>query len=373
MLLQSVEVRGFRNLSHVAIGPGPHWTALLGENGQGKTNLLEALYLAASLRPLRPASRRALVQAGSTSASITANVAHRSTGLVHEIGYHLDGAKRRLSMDGKPCTVDRYLGGLVTVAFMPDDLELSKGGPDNRRRFLDRGLLNMKPAYLRLALRYARALRDKNRLLTRGATNGEIDAFDEVLAHEGARVVAERMSFVSTVAPLVSERFAQIAHPAPKLAVRYRASVEGGPEEIRATLAAHRAKDRARGRTSAGPHLDDLELSLDGAPARERASQGQHRAIALALKLAELQTAVDSLGEPPVLLLDDMSSELDARRTRHLFDVVQLLSVQVFLTATEPPRGLFDAISAAGRSVVIQDVRGGALGSPWAWGKADSP
>lgn len=368
MYLLEAELSDFRNYSSARLEPSPEITALIGPNGQGKTNLIEALYLVAGLRPLRPVPRRALIRNGARRTEIRLRVQRRSTGLTHDLELTLEGSSRVLSKDGKKVSADSFLGTLVAVAFTPDDLQLAKAGPDGRRRFLDRALLNARPTYLGRALRYARAVRERNQLLARDGSDPELDAFDMLVAQEGAAILDARQAYVSRLGPRVVERFRDIARPAPTLGVRYRSSVEGGGEEgldarLCAALGARRESDRRRRTTSVGPHLDDLVFELDGVAAKERASQGQHRALILALKLVELELLSESLEEPPLLLLDDMSSELDPGRSRQLFESVRELEGQVVLTSTSEPNALRDIVGAH-RSFVVQEVSEGELGAP---------
>ena len=170
MRLLSAELEGFRNFERAELHPSPFVTGLVGENGQGKTNALEAIYLISALRPLRSVPRKALIKEGFREAKISVRVSHANTGLEHELELRLDGSSRTLLKDGKKVSASELLGGLVAVAFTPDDLQLPKGSPDGRRRFLDRALLNSRPSYLGHALRYARAMKDRNRLLARDAS-----------------------------------------------------------------------------------------------------------------------------------------------------------------------------------------------------------
>jgi DNA replication and repair protein RecF len=342
MRFLQLDVRNFRNLEQARIECGPNLTAVIGENGQGKTNTLEALYFVAGLRPLRNVQRKALVRTGATDARLQLSVHRERTGLTHELRVDISSGRRHLSKDRKKVDTASFVGTAVAVAFTPDDLSVSKGGPDGRRRFLDRAIFNHQPAYLGHALRYGRALKERNRLLAEGAADGVLEAYDDVVAAEGAEIAVRRHRFVEDVVPQIRERFRSIADPAPPLEVRLRASVtdlgattvEAARSALRQALSDRRGTDRRRRKTTVGPHLDDLELLLDGHPARDRASQGQHRALALALKLAELTHLSQKLEEPPVLLLDDMSSELDDRRSQNLFACVREIRGQVILTST---------------------------------------
>ncbi|MGF1509015.1 MAG: DNA replication/repair protein RecF [Myxococcota bacterium] len=362
MRILEASITHFRNLAHVQLAPSAHFTALVGSNGQGKTNALEAIYFAAALRPLRSAPRKALIRAGQQSCRLHLKVKHERTGLSHDLTVILEPGRRRLQRDQSPASTTDFIGHLVVVAFVPDDLDLAKGSPEGRRRFLDRALLNQQPSYLQHALRYQKALKDRNRLLSEGGADDLLVAYDRVLAHEGLEIARRRTELMADLAPRVREKFQHIAYPAPRLDARLQSKVAGisEPNMYTKELSRRRVRDRAMKKTSWGPHLDDITITLDDAPAREWASQGQHRAIALAFKLAELTVLADHLGEAPILLLDDMSSELDHARSQNLFETVRTLDGQVILTSTSDPREIARTLGQP-EDLKVYGVEDGAL------------
>lgn len=367
MRILAAEIVDFRNIERADVQFAPRLTAFVGPNGQGKTNFLEAMYVVAALRPLRNGSRRDLVRSGAVRAVVRLQVEAQRTGLRHQLELTIERGGRVVAKDGKRCEATEFLGVLVAVAFTPDDLEVSKGSPDLRRRFLDRAILNSRPAYLERALRYAQALKARNKLLARPQLDATLlDAYDETVASAGAEVAVARACFVEVIAPRIEAQFAAIAAPAPPLTVRYSsglgdalASVGSARERMIELLAAKREADVRRGTTSVGPHLDDLELVMEGAPARTRASQGQHRALVLALKLAEISHITETLGEPPVLLLDDISSELDLSRSQQLFATLAPHAGQVLLTTTDLRQLdlVSDTLAAAQRTYAVDGGR----------------
>jgi DNA replication and repair protein RecF len=340
--LLRLAIRDFRNLAAVDLEPSPRATILLGENGQGKTNLLEAVYLLATLKPLRGARLAEVVRFGEERAQVAADF--DGPGGVRRAAVLVQAGGRTAFLDGKPQDrLDAYFEGLAAVCFAPDDLLLVKAGPDGRRRFVDRAAFNRWPAVLGEVREFVRALRARNAALRTAPPDVET-SFRTPLVRAAARLLVRRRALVEELAPRLAQAFAEISGPgAPAAVLSYRPSggmeVQGGEEELAARLAEVLAtrleRDREKGFTSAGPHADDLALSLDGRTARLYGSQGQQRALVLALKIAEIENLRAALGRPPLLLLDDVSSELDPAKNRFLLGYLAALPAQVFLTSTD--------------------------------------
>jgi DNA replication and repair protein RecF len=265
-------------------------------------------------------------------------------GGLRRVAVQLQAGARTAYLDGKvQDRLDAYFEGLAAVCFAPDDLLLVKAGPDGRRRFLDRAAFNRWPAVLGEAREFLRALRARNAALRTAAPEVEA-SFREPLVRAGARLLVRRRALLDELAPRVAAAFAEISGPgAPAALLGYRPSgglrLEGDEAELAGRLAAlledRLPRDREKGYTSAGPHMDDLVLSLDGRGARLYGSQGQQRALVLALKIAEIENLRSALGRPPLLLLDDVSSELDPAKNRYLLGYLSGLPAQVFLTSTD--------------------------------------
>jgi len=369
MRILSAQISNFRNIESAKLEFSSGVNALIGPNGQGKTNALEALYCIAALRPLRNVTRANLVQTGHKVANIKVNVSVKATGLEHELQQTLTSSSRKLRKDGKTSDANNILGTLTAVAFTPDDLEISKGSPDLRRKFIDRAILNTRPAYLETALTYSRAVKSRNKLLSDDGDEILLDAYDETVAKAGAEIVHARKNYCLEFTPDVVRFFKEIARPCPELTINYSStineivdleSIDKTTENFIELLYNRRQKDRWRKSTTRGPHLDDLKIEFDGASAKTRASQGQHRALVLAIKLAEIVHLERSLQEPPVLLLDDISSELDAVRSEQLFAQLSDLDAQVILTTTHEsqiPKSLRDSLEPTR----IYDVHSGKL------------
>ena len=362
MRLLSLDVRDFRNLARVRLEPSPRATVLVGRNGQGKTNLLESIFFLTTLKPLRGVRLAELVRFGATSARVEGSF--DGPGGARRVAVEVEPGARTAFLDGKPQDrLDDYFEGLAAVCFSPDDLLLVKGGPEGRRRFLDRAAFNRWPAVLAEAREFLRALRERNAALRTASPEVE-QSFRTPLVRAAARLLVRRQALVRELAPRVATAFAEIAGgdgPAARLAYRPASGmpVEGDEAALRdrleEILALRLERDRDRGYTSAGPHMDDLTLALDGRGARLYGSQGQQRALVLALKIAEIENLRASLGRPPLLLLDDVSSELDPDKNRYLLRYLGMLPAQAVLTTTD--RRLLE--SAAGPDTVFYRVEGG--------------
>ena len=342
MILRELRARGWRNLASLALRPGPGATVLFGQNGQGKTNILEAAYTALCFRSFRTSSLSDLVAWGSQGASVEAEIT--VGGIDRVLNIQISQGHKSTSLDGKAVRRDASaLLGVGAVLFAPEDLRLPKAAAAERRRFLDRAVFGGYRPYFREALTFERALKSRNALLRGGPVEATLLAsYDEKLAEAGARIVIRRREMVGSLMPRLEATFCRI-HSAAGVGMHYRSDprVEAAENEgevtvaLREGLAAHRETDQRRGFTGFGPQTDDLELDLAGHLARGHASQGQLRSLVLALKLAELEHLREVLGEAPLLLLDDVASELDEERRRSLFEAMTALSCQSLITVTE--------------------------------------
>lgn len=335
--LQALELRGFRNLKPTSFRPGPRFNVVHGDNGQGKSNLLEAIDYLRRLKSFRGASTDELIAHGQPAADLRARLDLPPAPRTYQVRLQR-GAARKIAVDGKrPRSHAAHAAACQIVLFHAGDLQLTSGGPDQRRGFLDRMLEAFDTSYASTLASYDRALRSRNRLLKADRPDrNAIRAFDALLADAGAVIGQSRTQLVTEMAASVAEMFETISQQALGLRLAYEPRVEPTVAELSRALTDNLPKDLARGFTTAGPHSDDLGFHFRQARAKRFASQGQHRAIVLALKVVELQELARRVGSLPILLLDDVSSELDRTRNRLFFQALSALGGQVFLTTTHP-------------------------------------
>ncbi len=342
MKLRELRVRGWRNLASVTLKPGAATTVLFGQNGQGKTNLLEAAYTALCFRSFRTNSLSELIAWNESGATVEADITVRE--IDRTLKLQVIEGRKLTQLDNKAVRRDSSsLVGVGAVFFGPEDLRLPKAAASERRRFLDRAVFGGYRPYFREAQAFEKILKSRNVLLRNGANDATLLAsYDERLAEAGARIVVRRRALAESLRPILRNTFQKIHSEIP-VDVLYRSDsrIEEAQGEaqialaIQEGLAAHRMVDERRGFTGFGPQTDDLELRMAGHLAREHASQGQLRSLVLALKVAELEHLEKELHEPPLLLLDDVASELDEERRRRLFEAMAALDCQSLVTVTE--------------------------------------
>ena len=336
LAVESLSIRDFRNLASVDIELGPRLNVLSGDNGQGKTNLVEAAYVLATSKSFRTSKLHDLVRLGAFTASVRGRLSEDGEGREQSVG--LRSGMRAVRVDGKrPATLADYAMRTPAVVFHPGALALSAGAGTERRRLLDRLALYLSPTSLADAESYGRALRSRQRVLdSRGELAADLDGWEDLIVEHGLALSEARDRAARMLVPAAAVAFARIGAPGMTLDLRYQRGSPLDAESFRAALSKNRRRDRARRSATIGPHRDDLSISLSGLSARGMASQGQHRAIVLSLKLAEIEVIGSARGVRPMLLLDDVSSELDRDRTLSLFASLSREQSQVLLTTTRP-------------------------------------
>lgn len=350
MWLNALRLKAFRNYAALEFAQPAEINLFVGQNAQGKSNLLEAIYFLATGRSFRTPAERELIAWGESGAQLAAHVTCGQT--EHDISIQLETARpKRILLDREPLgRLSELYGVFNAVLFTPEDLQLVKGGPEQRRRFLDVLMFQISRGYRQESLRFHRVLKQRNQVL-KALADGQGDrallgAFTEQYCDAGARLTARRAQAVRALAVHAADAYAAISR-FETLSLRYVPSFadstaapepaweDAGAMRLRLEQEAARLAraETLRAQTLFGPQRDDLALTLDGREARAFASQGQQRSIVLALKQAELAYLEATSGEPPVLLLDDVLSELDEERRAHLLGGISG-RVQTFVTTT---------------------------------------
>lgn len=334
MHLARLRLRDFRNYPRLDVAFGPGFHVLLGHNAQGKTNLLEAIYLLATLRSFRGVGGAQMIRHGQKGYFIGATVVGQGS---REIKIYWSPQQRKVNLDAQPVKrLTDYLGALRAVVFCTEDLQLVKGPGRVRRRFLDLLLAQTHATYLPLLQRYAQALRSRNALLKqRLPDEAALDGFTRELIKLGTEVTRLRHELVPRLSPLARLAHRRIAPEAEDLRLEYLPSIQ---RDFAVELAQIRSRERTYRMTLLGPHRDELQLLLNDRSAAQFGSEGQKRTLAIALKMAQAEYLTALHGTPPLLLIDDVMGELDAKRRSGLLPLLarshQALG-QVFMTCTE--------------------------------------
>lgn len=352
MKLRRIVLDGFRNYTDFTADFSPGVNVIWGENAQGKTNLLEAIGFLSGARSHRARGDKELISFHRDRGTITAEVTSRGRDFLLEVQL-FRGARRRLFVNHVKCKTAAELGGIVqTVLFCPEDLALIKAGAAERRSFLDHAICQLRPRYAEALAQYNKLLDHKTRILRDWEKHPSLldvlEDFNEAMARAGALVIHYRAHFVRKLAEKAAQIQTEFSGGRETLALHY-ATVSTvrdplGPtvelyEDLRRHQDSHAKAERDARSCLSGPHKDDLVARINGQPARQYASQGQTRTAALSLKLAERELFRDDTGQWPILLLDDVLSELDARRQD--FVLRRITGGQVILTGCEAPDGTF--------------------------------
>ena len=379
--LAHLRLRDFRNYPRLDTDFAPGFHLLLGDNAQGKTNILEAIYLMATLRSFRGVGGAQMIRHGAkgyfVGGTVVGGLIHgfapgsageegsgekavisknpnpsprpspRSGGarekeimthyIDHEIKMYWSARERKLGLDGQPVKkLADYLGALRTVVFCTEDLQLVKGAARSRRRFLDLLLAQTQPGYLPLLQRYMHTVRARNALLKHRTTDeAALESFSAELVKLGNEIIRARSGLVPKFSPLARLAYRRISNDAEELRIEYQPSVKN---DFAVELAAARAREKTFRATLVGPHRDDLQLLQNEKSAAQFGSEGQKRTLAIALKMAQAEYLAGIHGSPPVLLIDDVMGELDVKRRSGflpLLEQARRTSGQVFMTCTE--------------------------------------
>jgi DNA replication and repair protein RecF len=334
MHLAHLRLRDFRNYARLDVDFAPGFHLFLGDNAQGKTNVLETIYLIATLRSFRGVGGAQMVRHGQKGYFVGSELVGQGQ---HETKMYWSVRERSLSLDGRPVRkLTDYLGILRTVVFCTEDLLLIKGPGRARRRFLDLLLSQTYPTYLPLLQRYTQALRSRNALLKQPARDATaLEGFSRELVAAGHEIIRLRRELAPKFAPLVQAAYRRVAHEREELRLAYAPNVKA---DFAVELTQSTERERSYRMTVVGPHRDELQLLLNERAAADFGSEGQKRTLAIALKMAQAEYLTSLHGTPPVLLIDDIMGELDAKRRSGfvpLLNQAHQSRGQVFMTATE--------------------------------------
>ena len=349
MILSQIRLRNFRNHSDSSIEFGSGVNALLGDNGQGKTNVLEAVSYLSLTKSFYASGDAVALQIGKPAFEVEGSMI-TAGGVAHRVCVRYtraNGEKEYTINRVGPETLSSVIGRFPLVILSPEKSAVTFGGPVERRKFVDLILSQVSRAYLEDLLEYRRVLRQRNRLLAdarfgRGVEPGMIEPWTLGLVERGARVILRRRQFVEEFGPYVSASYRGVVRGIEEPGLSYRGTVSAEPGDdvvaiagrFREALAGRFEEEQKRGLTLVGPHRDDLELVIGGMGVQLYASQGQHKSLLVALKLAEFFYVQERLQEQPVVLLDDVFSELDQHRSRRMLAMIADLG-QTIITATD--------------------------------------
>ncbi len=334
MIVKQIELHNFRNYDTLCLPFSEQVNILYGDNAQGKTNILESVYVCSTTKSHKGSKDRDMIQLGKEEAHI--RMLLEKKGVPHRIDMHLKKNKTKgVAIDGIPIRKSSELFGLMNVVFFsPEDLSMIKNGPQERRRFMDLELCQLDPLYLYQLSNYNKILAQRNNLLKQigfqQSLKDTLDVWDNQLIGYGTKIMESRKKFLKEMNEIVEEVHAVLSGGKETLKIFYEPSVTA--EEMEGKLKKAREQDIYRKMTHYGPHRDDISFFIGEENIKLFGSQGQQRTAALSLKLAELQLVKKKIGENPVLLLDDVLSELDRKRQHHLLNGID--GIQTMITCT---------------------------------------
>lgn len=337
MKVTALELKGFRNLEETLLQPDGGVNIIYGENAQGKTNILEALWLFSGLKSFRGAKDSELIRFGSRFAKMKCCFEDSRREQKAEMTIE---NRRSVKLNGVQLrSPTEIMGKFSAVVFSPSFMSLIKDGPEQRRRFIDSAICQIKPNFAPVLAEYNRLVRQRNSLLKdiqfESSLLDMLDVIDERLGIVGERIYEERKNYLELIIPEATSIYTGLSSGKEEISLLYlKKDGDKGEDTLADILKSNRKTDIINKTTSAGPHRDDIDITLNGISARSYGSQGQQRSCAVALKLAEASVIKNVTGEQPVILLDDVMSELDSARQDYILNHIR--DRQVFVTCCEP-------------------------------------
>lgn len=337
MIIESVELKNYRNYDELHMDFSQGTNILYGDNAQGKTNVLEAIYMACTTKSHRGSKDKDIIQFERDESHIKLNL--RKNDVPYRIDMHLKKNKAKgVAVNGIPIRKASELFGIVNVVFFsPEDLNLIKNGPSERRRFIDLELCQLNKLYVHALVQYNHIVIQRNKLLKELAFKPEyeetLDIWDMQLVSYGREVINYRREFIDRLNEIIKEIHFQLSGDKEKLDIRYDPNVT--PDQFEQALKKSRFQDIKQKTTLTGPQRDDISFYVNGIDIRKFGSQGQQRTAALSLKLAEIELVKRMVNDYPILLLDDVLSELDGSRQNHLLSVINHIQTMITCTGLE--------------------------------------
>ena len=332
MIINQLSVKNFRNIENVLINPFEEINVIYGENAQGKTNIIESIWLFTGAKSFRTNKDASLIKFNKAFAENTLNFVSRGINTTAKI--IIDEKKQFFINNKKVSLQNDFLGNFKAIVFSPNDLNIVKSGPNERRRFLDIVLGQLYPNYVSILREYSRALIQRNKIIKDYKYDASVaillDSFEQELVILGTKIINARKKIIEDILKYLPDIYDGISNGKEKISIKYLSTAEGNFD---LKLKENRKKDSLLGFTTVGPHRDDIEFYINDINARNYGSQGQHRSIALSLKLAEAEVINKISGEFPVCLLDDVMSELDVSRQNYILNHIK--GKQTFITCCD--------------------------------------
>lgn len=334
MYVETLALRNFRNYESLDIIFSDKINILYGDNAQGKTNILESIYLSATTRSHKRAKEKDIIRFGEEESHIRLNIKKKDVG--HRVDVHLKKAGNKgIAIDGLPIKKSTELFGLINIIiFSPEDLSVVKSSPGERRRFMDMEICQLSRIYYSNLSKYNKILDQRNNTLKqiayRNGVEDVLDVWDDQLVDVGSSIIKERQNFINMLNEVIKEIHKNLTNDGEEIELRYEPNVEA--ENFDGVLKEKRNIDIKNTTTMSGPHRDDFGIFINNVDVRKYGSQGQQRTAALSLKLAEIELVKKIINDNPILLLDDVMSELDSRRREALLNSIK--DIQTIITCT---------------------------------------